>query len=73
MTPRLLDISRRAGDANLGQTLLRLARLAEAAHRFEMAPVHSQSGIDGTIPMAPVPEPRRTASVVAANHTEVVR
>ncbi len=31
----LLDIFRASGDANIGKTLLRLARLAEAAHQFE--------------------------------------
>ncbi len=82
MMPRLLDISRAAGDANVGQTLLRLARLAETAHQFgAMSSGRSilidenrnpQSGIDGPIPMAQVSPPRRTASVVAANHTEVV-
>jgi hypothetical protein len=34
---RILDVARSSGDANLGQTLLRLARLAEASHRFEVA------------------------------------
>lgn len=34
MTPRLLDLSRAAGDSHLGQTLVRLARLAQARHQF---------------------------------------
>lgn len=34
---RILDVVRESGDANLGQTLLRLARLAEAAHHFQTA------------------------------------
>ena len=34
---RIIDVIRQSGDANLGQTLLRLARLAEAAHQFETA------------------------------------
>lgn len=34
---RIIDVVRQSGDANLGQTLLRLARLAEAAHQFETA------------------------------------
>lgn len=32
-----MDIFRQAGDAHIGQTLVRLARLAEAAHRHEQA------------------------------------
>jgi len=31
----ILDVVRESGDTNLGQTLLRLARLAEANHRFQ--------------------------------------
>lgn len=34
---RILDLFRASGDANLGQTLSRLARLAAAVHRFEHA------------------------------------
>jgi hypothetical protein len=34
---KLLDIIERDGAANLGQTLLRLASLAAAAHQFESA------------------------------------
>lgn len=32
---RVLDISKRSGDNNLGQTLIRLASLATAAHQYE--------------------------------------
>jgi len=32
---RYIDISRRAGDSDIGQTLVRLAGLAAAAHRHE--------------------------------------
>ena len=34
---RIIDVARSAGDATLGQTLLRLASLASAAHRFDAA------------------------------------
>lgn len=34
---RVLDLFRASGDASLGQTLSRLARLAAAVHRFENA------------------------------------
>lgn len=34
---RILDVVRQSGDQNLGQTLLRLARLAQENHRFEIA------------------------------------
>lgn len=37
MALSILDISRRAGDANIGQTMIRLARLAESAHRYQAA------------------------------------
>ena len=33
----LLKLFRSSGDANVGQTLLRLARLAETAHQFHAA------------------------------------
>lgn len=35
--PGLVDIFRRSGDANIGQTLIRLAKLAEATHRYDAA------------------------------------
>lgn len=34
---KIMDVVRQSADANLGRALLRLARLAEAAHRFEAA------------------------------------
>jgi hypothetical protein len=34
-TNRIIDVHRRSGDANIGQTLIRLARLAEANHQFQ--------------------------------------
>lgn len=34
---RILDLMRAGGDANVGQTLLRLAALAEVAHAHEVA------------------------------------
>ena len=37
MQPGLVDIFKRSGDANIGQTLIRLAKLAEAAHRYDAA------------------------------------
>ena len=36
MDTRLLDIFERGTDANLGQTLIRLAKLAGSAHRMEV-------------------------------------
>jgi hypothetical protein len=44
--PSLLALSRRAGDANIGQTLLRLAALAETAHRYEVARANVAPGFD---------------------------
>jgi hypothetical protein len=32
MAPKILAISKHAGDANVGQTLVRMAQLAAAAH-----------------------------------------
>ena len=40
MDTRILDIFDRSGDANLGQTLLRLAKLASSSHRMETAQQH---------------------------------
>jgi hypothetical protein len=37
VTQSILDVFRQSGDDQIGQTLLRLARLAEARHRFEQA------------------------------------
>ena len=37
MTTSILERFRQSGDANIGQTLLRLAALAEAAHGYESA------------------------------------
>jgi hypothetical protein len=34
---RIIDIHRRSGDANIGQTLIRLARLTEANHYYQTA------------------------------------
>ena len=34
---RWIDLIRTSGDGNMGQTLLRLASLAESAHHFEVA------------------------------------
>ncbi|MCX5662763.1 MAG: hypothetical protein NTW19_24035 [Planctomycetota bacterium] len=36
MPDRVLDIFNRSGDANIGQTLLRLAALAEAARQYQV-------------------------------------
>ena len=36
-TDSLYTLCRQSGDANLGQTLIRLAQLAAAAHRHEVA------------------------------------
>ena len=35
MAQGILDIFRQSNDANLGQTLIRLAKLAQARHRYE--------------------------------------
>ncbi len=37
MQNSVLDIFKRSGDAHIGQTLVRLARLAEAAHQHDSA------------------------------------
>ena len=37
MARRILDLFEHSGDEHVGQTLVRLARLAEASHRFEAA------------------------------------
>lgn len=37
MTASILQQFRNAGDANIGQTLIRLAKLAEARHAHEVA------------------------------------
>jgi hypothetical protein len=55
----LLDVFRASGDANLGQSLLRLAALAESRHRFEVAAGHleqyrkDQRGVEGLDSQAP--------------------
>ena len=43
---RLIDVIRQPGEANLGRALLRLARLAESAHRFEAANLASRDHDD---------------------------
>ena len=37
MATQILDLFETSGDTNVGQTLIRLARLAESAHRFDTA------------------------------------
>lgn len=37
LTDSLLTLFRRSGDAHVGQTLMRLARLAAATHQYETA------------------------------------
>ena len=51
MEPKLVDIFRRSGDANVGETLVRLARLAEAAHRHEVAQQMAASARDDLRPV----------------------
>lgn len=46
MNKPLLDILKRSGDGHVGHTLVRLARLAEAAHRFETAQQIANDEID---------------------------
>lgn len=43
MTQSILDIFRQSGDANIGQTLIRLAKLAEASHGFEQVSARKDS------------------------------
>ena len=62
MQQRLLDIFRRSGDANIGQTLVRLASLAAAAHRYDVADKmtaqyrEDQRRVDGFSPRPAVPQ-----------------
>jgi hypothetical protein len=44
----LLTLIRSAGDANLGQSILRLAALAQATHRYEMT--HDRRRANGLAP-----------------------
>jgi len=44
--PSLLQISRDAGDANVGQTILRLAALAASTHRMQQAAAMVVRGSD---------------------------
>ena len=44
---QLLDIFKRSGDTGVGQTLVRLAKLASAVHRYETASqLHTESHAD---------------------------
>ena len=69
MGQSVLDSFKRSGDANLGQTLLRLAALAETAHQFQVAQQvrgrgslkTTERGVEGHNPQA------------GSDHTEVVR
>lgn len=66
-----LDILEQAGDADLGAALMRLARQAEALHRFEAA---AQAPADGTgeangFATRPTVQPHR--ATVGQAHTEV--
>ena len=45
---RLIDMIRNAQPASMGSSLLRLARLAEAAHRFEQAKQLRQQHASGS-------------------------
>jgi len=79
MNNPLLTLFRRSGDAHLGQTLTRLARLATAAHRYETAMQfpnhesaphqerHPNEHVDTSLSVHP---PRTDAGVI---HTEVGR
>ena len=51
---RILDLFRASGDANLGQTLSRLAHLAAAVHRFESAGLTTRDAGAGTC-QSPLP------------------
>lgn len=68
-----LKLLERSDDPNFGRTLVRLSRLAVAAHQFESARAcqkNDQRWIHGRDPRAVVPSRHRTA---AALHTEVNR
>ena len=75
----LLDISERAGDKNVGQTLLRLARLAEAAHRYEIARqslnqfTEDKRRVEGLDSRAAGTPPRTQVPGAGSSHTEVAR
>ncbi len=45
MSTRVLDIFKQSGDAHIGQTMTRLARLAAAAHQYETAMQQAQQGM----------------------------
>ncbi len=66
MSNRWTDILDQAGDRNLGTTLIRLARLAESAHRHQAAErLKSSFRADGSAPR-PLPPVHR-----GVLHTEV--
>jgi len=44
MRQRISDIFQRSGDAHIGQTLVRLATLAQAAHHLRNAELSAQRG-----------------------------
>ena len=79
MSSRLMDIFRASGDAHLGQTLVRLAGLAESAHRAQtagnwMEETQAGSGAEGFGTQAVIQTVRReAASGTVLGHTEVVR
>ena len=75
---KLTDIFRRSGDANIGQTLIRLARLAEASHRYHVAQQmiepnrEDQRRVDGVNPRPAVHTRRPIARKRSGPaHTEV--
>ncbi|MCE9590129.1 MAG: hypothetical protein K8S99_06360 [Planctomycetes bacterium] len=83
MSQRILDLFRKSGDASLGQTLIRLAALAEAAHRHEAAvgrwsavredaPLAGNgAGAPGFNPTDRVGDGSRRSAGPAGSHTEV--
>lgn len=82
MSLRVVDLFRRSGDAHIGQTLVRLAGLAELLHRQQEAErLRRAGGPDGSSPAGPeagsqavVQGDRRFASVGTVRcHREVDR
>jgi hypothetical protein len=51
VTQSILKTFRQSGDANIGQTLIRLAKLAQARHQFEQSAFVSMSGRKESTPV----------------------
>jgi hypothetical protein len=51
VTQSILETFRQSGDASIGQTLIRLAKLAQARHQFEQTAYVSMSGRKESTPV----------------------